>query len=131
MTRPDVAQRDDRLRGDLTVAVERELAALPDLAGPVMVGTSRGGRGNTFDPEVVGLHVTQTFGGVSARGPLHLHQVLSFAMLRDLPAAGIARSLVAMMDRSLRPWRYPDPPVFPTGMVFFPRLDRWSKRLFG
>jgi len=105
----------DMLRGDLVVALRHELDALPDLAGPVVVDSM----GSAYDRDVVVVCVMQPLG----RGVLKGYQPVTFAVLSDLEAGDIARVMVAMFDRLLRPWLRPDPPAIPS-IDLFPRVTR-------
>jgi hypothetical protein len=63
--------------------------------------------------------------------PLATHQIVGhFAVPAELlqdTAPDIAALVTAMLDRRLRPWRYPDPPAFPP-IALFPGLARWLDR---
>lgn len=103
---------------DLPDEVRARLDQLPDLATTDLTTS-------LVDDTLTGLHTLRI------DQPLATHKIAGHvalpAELLDDTAPGLADHLVALLDRQLRPWRYPDPPAFPT-ITLFPGLARWQAR---
>ncbi len=75
------------------------------------------------------LHVRQDFAGTSdERSQLHAHLAIPDELLAD-SGVSVAAMLEGMLDRTFRPWRYPDPNPMPT-LVLFPRVAQLERRWY-